>query len=193
NGIVTLSGEVDSYFKKLKAEEAAKKVGGVKAIAEEIQIKVMPLGKLTDADIAAAALNALKWHPAVQQDKIKITVEEGRVKLEGEVDWEFERSSARTAIENLAGVKSIANFITVKPRTTPADVHKKITAAFTRSATIDAERINVEIIGSKAILKGQVRSLAEKQDAENAAWAAPGITTVDSNLKVVVPAFSYDE
>jgi len=192
DGVVTLSGEVESYFKKMKAEEAAKKVAGVKAIAEEIQINVSPLSKNTDADIAAAALHALKWHSAVQEEKIKITVEDGKVKLEGEVDWDYQRTSARTAVENLAGVKSIANFITVKPKTTPSDIQRKIGAAFTRSATIDAEKITVEVVGSKAILKGNVRSLAEKQDAENAAWAAPGITNVDSNLKVMLPQFSYE-
>jgi len=192
-GIVTLTGEVESFYKKLKAEEAAKKVAGVKAIAEEIQLNVSPLAKNTDADIAAAALNALKWHPAVQEEKVKITVENGKVRLEGEVDWEYQRSSAASAIENLAGVKFIANFITVKPGMTPTDVHKKICDAFSRSATIDADKITVEISGSKVILKGSVRSIAEKQDAENAAWAAPGITNVDSALKVVLPEYSYED
>jgi len=193
NGIVTLSGEVESFYKKLKAEEAAKKVAGVKAIAEEIQLNVSPLSKNTDADIAAAALNALKWHPAVQEEKVKITVENGKVRLEGEVDWEYQRNSAASAIENLAGVKFIANFITVKPRITPADVQKKIRDAFSRSASIDADKITVEVSGSKVTLKGSVRSISEKQDAENAAWAAPGITNVDSALKVVLPEYSYED
>ncbi len=193
NGVVTLSGDVDSYFKKVKAEEAARKVSGVKAIAEEIQINVLPLFKSTDAEIAAAALNALKWHPAVMEEKVKITVENGRVRLDGEVEWEYQRSNARTSIENLAGVKSILNFIMVQPKTSTSDIQKKIAAAFARSASIDADKITIEVKGSNVFLGGSVRSFAEKQDAENAAWAAPGITNVESNLKVVLPEYAFED
>ena len=192
NGIVTLSGQVDTYSKKLIAENAAKKISGVKAIAEDIQIGVSPSYNKTDAEIAEAVLNALKWHTAVQEEKIKVKVEDGYVRLEGEVEWNFQRKNAELAIENLAGVRSVINLITVKPKITSSDIEEKINEAFKRSATIDAGKITAEVIGSKAILRGKVRSFAEKEDAENAAWFAPGITAVDSKIEIEIPEYSYE-
>jgi osmotically-inducible protein OsmY len=193
NGIVTLSGQVDSYSKKLIAEKAAKKVNGVKAIAEDIQVGILPASRKTDTQIAEAVLNALKWHSAIQDEKIKIKVEDGNVRLEGEVEWEYQRSSIKSAIENLAGVRSVVNLVTVKSKITPSEVQQKIKAAFQRSATIDAGKITVEVFGSKVVLHGQVRSFAEKEDAELAAWNAPGINSVESNLEIEVPEYEYEE
>ena len=193
NGVVTLSGQVDSYSKKLSAEKATKKVLGVKAIAEDIQIGVSPAYKKTDTEIAEAVLNALKWHTAVQEEKIKIKVEDGNVRLDGEVEWEYQRSNAKTAIENLSGVRSVINFITVKPRATATDVRQKIASAFHRSATIDAEKITTEVVGSKVVLKGKVRSIAEKEDAEIAAWNAPGVTILENKLTVEEPVYEFAE
>ena len=192
NGVVTLSGIVDTYPKKLAAEKAAKKVSGVKAIAEDIQIGVSPAYNKTDAEIAEAALNALKWHTAVQEEKIKMKVENGVITLDGEVEWEFQRSTAKSAIENLTGVRAVYNFITVKPRVTPSGIQEKIKAAFERSATIDAKEVAVDVVGSKVILSGTVRSIAEKEDAENAAWYASGVTTVDSKLQVEEPQYAAE-
>jgi osmotically-inducible protein OsmY len=192
NGIVTLSGQVDTYSKKLTAENAAKKIAGVKAIAEDIQIGVSPSYNKTDTEIAEAVVNALKWHTAVMEEKIKIKVESGNVRLEGEVEWEFQRRNAERAIENLAGVRSVINLITVTPKVTATDIQHKITAAFERSATIDAAKISAEVSGNKVILHGRVRSLAEKEDAENAAWFAPGVTSVDSRINVDVPEYALD-
>lgn len=192
NGIVTLSGQVDSYLKKAEAENATKKVVGVKALAEDIQIGVAPFYKKTDTDIAEAVVNALKWHSGVRDEKIKIKVENSIVRLEGEVEWEFERNTAKSAIENLSGVKGVINMITIKPRIVPSDVTKRINAAFHRSATIDASNISAEISGSKVILRGSVRSYSEKEDAENAAWNAPGVVSVQNELKVEVPEFALD-
>jgi len=192
NGIVTLSGQVDTYSKKLIAENAAKKISGVKAIAEDIQIGVSPAYNKTDAEIAEAVLNALKWHTAVQEEKIKVKVEDGYVRLEGEVEWNFQRKNAASAIETLAGVRSVINLITVKPKISSSDIEEKINEAFKRSATIDAGKITAEVIGSKAILRGKVRSFAEKEDAENAAWFAPGITAVDSKIEIEIPEYSYE-
>lgn len=192
NGIVTLSGQVDSFAKKLAAENAAKKISGVKAIAEDIQIGVSPSYKKTDAEIAEAVVNALKWHTAVQEEKIKIKVENGVVRLEGEVEWEYQRSNAKAAVVNLAGVNGVINLIVVKPKVASSDVQKRINAAFHRSATIDASKIDAEVSGSKVTLHGTVRSYSEKEDAENAAWNAPGVLTVKNDLQIEVPEYTLD-
>jgi VCBS repeat-containing protein len=193
NGIVTLSGQVDAYSKKIAAEKSAKNVTGVKAIAEDIQIGVSPTHDKTDTEIAEAVLNALKWHTAVQEEKIKIKVEDGNVRLDGEVEWEYQRSNAKTAIENLSGVKSVINFITVKAKVIAADVTEKIMDAFHRSATIDAACIKPEITGNKVTLLGKVRSVSEKEDAESAAWNAPGVTTVENRLLVDEPEYVLED
>ena len=192
NGIVTLSGQVDTYPKKLATENATKKIAGVKAIAEDIQIGVSPAYNKTDTEIAEAVVNALKWHTAVMEEKIKIKVENGNVRLEGEVEWEFQRKNAESAIENLTGVRSVMNLITVKPKVTASGINQKITAAFERSATIDAGKITPEVIGSRVTLRGKVRSFAEKEDAENAAWFAPGVTSVDSRIEIEAPEYALD-
>lgn len=191
HGIVTLSGSVDTYAKKAAAEKAAKKVTGVKAVAEEIQVGVSPSYHKSDTEIAEAVFNALKWHSAVQEDKIKIKVEDGIVRLEGEVEWEYQRQNAKTAIENLTGVRLVTNLITVKPKLTPDELEKKISAAFQRNASIDAGKIIVSVNGDKVTLHGKVRSFIEKEDAENAAWAAPGVYNVENKLQVEEPEYVY--
>jgi osmotically-inducible protein OsmY len=192
NGIVTLSGQVDSFYKKTAAENAAKKVVGVKAVAEDIQVVVSPSFQKTDTDIAEAVLNSLKWHAAVQEEKIKIKVEDGIVRLEGEVEWEFQRSTAKSAIENISGVRAVINSITLKPKVTVADIQQKINAAFVRSATIDAGKVAAEVNGDKVTLRGTVRSLAEKNDAETAAWNAPGVSYVDSRIEIEMPEYIFE-
>lgn len=191
NGIVTLSGIVDTYTKKMMAEKAAKKVSGVKALALDIQVGVSPIFKKIDSEIAETVLNALRLHTAVQEDRIKIKVEDGVVTLEGDVEWGYQRKAVKDSIENLPGVRDVLNYIIVKPKAVASDLEQKIGAAFRRSATIDAEKVRVEIIGSKAILKGTVRSMAEKEDAEDAVWAAPGILTVENKLYIEEEAFAF--
>jgi osmotically-inducible protein OsmY len=182
NGIVTLSGIVDAYSKKIAAEDAAKKIAGVKAVAEDIQVGMSPNFRKTDAEIADAVVFALKWHASIPDEKIKVKVEEGIVSLEGELEWDYQRKEAVRVVEKLAAVRRINNYIRLKPYLKPENIKDKIEAAFSRSATIDSGRVSVVIDGSKVILHGSVRSMAEHDDAENAAWAAPGVTSVENDL-----------
>jgi osmotically-inducible protein OsmY len=191
DGIVTLSGIVDTYTKKLAAERAAKGIAGVRAVAEDIQVGVSPYFRRTDTEIAEAVLNALKWHTSVNESKIKVKVDEGVVTLEGEVDWDYQRRAARTAIENLNGVRTIYNFISVKPVASPGDIKKKISDSFHRMASVDSEKLSVDIVGGKAILRGRVHSIKEKEDAADVAWSAPGIINVDNQLEVDVEEFVF--
>ena len=193
NGIVTLSGEVDAYLKRTIAEKAAKKVSGVKAIAEDIHVGISPDGHKTDAEIAEAVLNSLKWNTVIPDEQIKIRVEKGNVRLEGEVEWQYQRVQAASAIEHLAGIRSVTNLIRVKPKVTASDVEHKIQAAFRRSAMIDAGKIITEVSGNRVTLRGEVRSFDEKEAAENAAWSAPGVQMVISMLEIKEPEFPGEE
>ena len=184
NGVVTLSGAVDAYSKKIDAEITAKKVKGVKVVAEDIEVKLLGISQRNDSDIAQAVLDALKWHSAVKQEKIKVLVDSGIVTLEGEVDWEYQRDSAQIVVENLTGVRGILNSIIIKPSISPKDIQKKISEAFQRNAILDSERVHVEIIGSKAIIRGKVYSWFEKNEAEKVVWTISGIDRVENKIEV---------
>ncbi|PYX13236.1 MAG: ornithine aminotransferase [Acidobacteria bacterium] len=184
DGVVTLTGWVDSYLKKWSAEDAAHKVAGVKAVANDIEIKLAT--ERTDSDIAEAAVHALEWDAGVPSDRVKATVSKGWVTLKGEVEWQYQKQDAEQVVRRLAGVKGVTNLITVKPHVTPSELKKKIEDALVRNAEIDANKITVEVQGSKAILKGTVRAWAEKEEAARVAWSAPGITSVENRITVEI-------
>jgi osmotically-inducible protein OsmY len=182
DGVVTLSGYVDSFYKKWAAERAAARVFGVKAVAEEIQVRLPGSFKRSDEDIARAASNDLQWNVSVPYDRIKIQVEEGLVNLSGEVDWWYQKDAAEDAVRKLVGVVLVSNHITIKPAVKPQDVKDKIESAFQRNALLDSRRVTVETHGGKVILRGSVRNWAERDQVVWAAWAAPGVSEVESHI-----------
>jgi osmotically-inducible protein OsmY len=182
DGVVTLTGTVDTYLNKWRAEQAAHHVTGVAAVANDMTVRT--IGERTDSDIAAAAVHALKWNTSIPADKIHVTVDKGWVTIKGDVEWQYQKQEVERVIRPLWGVKGVSNFITVKPLASPADLKRKIEDALVRSAQVDAKSITVEVLGSKAVLKGRVRSWAEREEAERTAWLAPGIAAVDNQISL---------
>ena len=188
DGIVTLTGWVESYLNKTAAEEDAHRVLGVKAVANDIEVRLPDSAERTDTDLARAALNALKWDAGIPTDKLEITVSHGWVTLKGEVNYYFQKRDAERALERLSGVRGVSNLLTVKPQPTPQDLKSQIQKALVRNAQTDASRITVEVQGSTVVLRGTVSSYAEKKAAEETTCSASGVTEVHNRMVVSLPA-----
>lgn len=184
-GIVTLRGDVHSYAEKAAAERVALRVYGVKAVTNDLEVRIEGIGKRTDTEIAQAAVNALKWTTTVPKDAVTVTISNGWLALKGTVDWQYQKDAAARTVRDLMGVRGVTNEIVLKPHVRAGDVQAKIEAAFRRSAAIDARRVNVNVHDSQVILSGNVHSWAERDEARRAAWAAQGVTAVEDRLAVV--------
>jgi osmotically-inducible protein OsmY len=186
NGVVTLTGQVESFAKKYAALRAAERVAGVRVIAEELTVVLPGSFKRTDTDLAHVVASTLKWDVQVPDERVKARVEDGWVWLEGEVDWQYQCAAAERAIRNLTGVKGVTNLLQVEKRPSMSDVKRHIENALKRHAELDADKISIETTDGRVTLKGKVRSWSERQDAEHAAWSAPGVTNVNDELLVEV-------
>jgi osmotically-inducible protein OsmY len=184
DGVVMLSGYVDSYIKRWVAERVAARVFGVKGVSEELKVRLPDSLKRPDEEIARVVSDALGWNVFVPHDRVKVRVRDGVVTLSGEVDWWYQKDAAEDAVRKLAGVVLVINNITIIPTIKPQDVRDKIETAFQRNALLDARRVTVETSGNKVILRGSVRNWAEREQVEQAAWAAPGVSQVESNIMI---------
>jgi len=187
DGVITLTGEVPSYFEKIEAEDVAGRVSGVMAIAEELEVRLPALNERTDTDIAESALNFLAWNLAVPSDQVKVMVENSWITLTGEVEWYFQKKAAANAVRNLMGVKGVTNSISIKPKVvaTASEIKTTIENAFKRTAMADAQKISVTVHDGKVTLKGNSYSWKEKNVASDYAWAASGVFSVENDIVVL--------
>lgn len=184
DGVVTLAGFTRSYTDRLEAEMAAKRVAGVHAVANDIEVRLPAIDQRPDPDIGRDAVAALKSQLPISHDKIKVIVKDGWITLEGAVEWQYQKTTAESAVRKIKGVKGVTNVVQLKPAVQPSDIQRKIQEAFKRSAEVDANRITVEAKGGEVILKGTVRSWMEREEAERVAWSAPGVTHVEDRIVV---------
>ena len=186
DGIVTLSGTVKTHAEKWSAIRATERVSGVRAVVDKIEVELPFVFRRTDEEIAWAVLDALRWDVIVPDDRIEVKVSNGWVTLKGTVDYKYEHAAAEDAVRNLIGVKGILNRITIKPLVTPFEVKARVQNALRRAAELNARRIEIDVVGGKVILRGNVHSWTEREQAERAAWSAPGVSQVEDDLTVAM-------
>ena len=184
DGVVTLSGHLDTYAEKHAIERAAQRVDGVRATAVELDVKLSPSHQRSDSEIAAAAESAFKWHGMIPEDQVQVMVERGWVTLSGQVDWDYQRSSAYDAVHPLTGVVGVTNNITLKARAMPTQIANRIRDALARQAEREAKNVEVIVSGTSVTLRGKVHSWTERAAVQGAAWSAPGVNRVVNELKV---------
>lgn len=185
DGIVTLSGHVASYAEKVAAERAAKRVAGVRGVAQEIEVRYPSDKKTADDQIAKRALDMLSWDTTIPEDKISVTVQKGWVTLSGEVNWGYQRSQAENAVRRLSGVTGVTNIIAVKTAVRATDVKERIEKALKRNAEVESNSIRVSVTGGKVVLEGKVKAWYERDLVERTAWAAPGVTAVEDRISIL--------
>ena len=187
DGVITLSGLVDTYSKKLTAERTAQHVPSVRVVACDVEVKIAEFGKKTDSEIAEAVKNALRRNSAVDEDKIELKVDNGWVFMDGSVDWEYQKISAQNSVENLLGLRGLTNNVTIRSKDIDVkDIKNKIMKAFQRNTNIDACGIKLESSGCRVTLSGTVRSWIEKEETEKIAWSSPGVLSVDNRIEIGV-------
>jgi osmotically-inducible protein OsmY len=182
NGVVTLTGHVASYAEKVAAERAVARVKGVRAIAENIEVRYPGHKQTADDEIAERALSLLRWNVQVPKDSVKVKVEKGWITLTGTVEWRFQRMAAESAVRKLSGIVGVTNLIEVRPKVAPLDVKQKILDALKRNAELEADAIRVNVLDDKVVLEGKVKAWYERRIAERAAWSAPGVKAVQDDL-----------
>ena len=184
DGVVTLTGHVGSYAEKIAAEKVVQRVKGVRAIAEEIEVRYPSDKKLADDEIAHRAVSIISWDATVPEGRIRVKVEKGWVTMSGEVEWQFQRSAAEKAVRKLSGVRGVTNLVTIRPHLDASNVKQHIDNALKRNAEVEANAIRVSVTGGKVTIEGNVDTWHERNMVERAAWGVPGVTSVEDHLKI---------